>query len=67
MNNQKQAGKFLAPGSRRPEGQYEIADFARKHGLTAVKASEILALAGNSREAADTIANNRKPLESRGF
>jgi hypothetical protein len=67
MDNKKQVGKFLAPGSRKPEGQYEIADFARKHGLTAVKASEIVALAGSSREAADTIANKRKPLESRGF
>jgi hypothetical protein len=66
MDNRRQAARFLAPANQRTERPYEIADFARKHGLSAVKAREILEVAGNSRESADLLANRSKPLESRG-
>ena len=44
--------------------QYDLADFARKHGLSAVKAREILEKAGDSRESADLLAKRSKPVES---
>ena len=52
------------PPGRRAETQYDLADFARKHGLSAVKAREILERAGDSRESADLLAKRNKPVDS---
>jgi hypothetical protein len=54
------------PG-RAVERQYDLADFARKHGISAVKAKEILERAGDSRESADLLAKRSKPAESQPY
>ena len=41
------------------EEQYEVAYFARKHGISADKAKEILDRAGRSREKADALAESQ--------
>jgi len=41
--------------------QYEVAYFARKHGITAGEARKIIEEAGPSREAADKAAAAYKP------
>ena len=41
--------------------QYDLAEFARRYGLTAVKAQEILQLAGSDRDRADQLARLRRP------
>lgn len=63
MNRDTQTAR--PPASGRPAAkQYDLADFARKHGLSAVKAREILEKAGDSRESADLLAKRSKPVES---
>ena len=42
------------------EEQYEVAYFAKKHGISAEKARNILDRAGRSREKADELANTEK-------
>lgn len=42
------------------EQQYELAYFAKKHGLTADQAREILHVSGPNREIADRMAEERK-------
>lgn len=51
--------------SRTADPGYDIADFARKHGLSAVRAKEILDRAGGSREYADLLAQRQKPVDFR--
>lgn len=41
--------------------QYELAEFARRYGLSAVKAKEILDRAGDDRTKADQLAALRRP------
>jgi len=66
MNRDRNAGQLQMP-TRKTETQYDLTDFARKHGLTAVKAREILDRAGTSRESADLLALRRKPIGSPGY
>lgn len=63
MDPRMQRARPQPPG-RRTETQYDLADFARKHGLSAVKAREILERAGDSRESADLLAKRSKPVDS---
>jgi hypothetical protein len=63
MMNREMQNRFQQPGRAAPK-QYDLADFARKHGLSAVKAREILEKAGDSRESADLLAKRSKPVES---
>ncbi len=47
--------------------QYDLASFARRHGLSASKAKEILDRAEGSRERADLLAQRSKAPDSRTF
>jgi len=42
------------------EEQYEVAYFAKKHGISTDRAKEILARAGRSREKADALAESQR-------
>ena len=57
----------IPPPSRGVERQYDLAEFSRRHGISAVKAKEILERAGNSRESADILAKRSKPTESQSY
>jgi hypothetical protein len=62
MNLDRNAVRMQMQNARRgAEPQYDLADFARKHGIGAVKAQQILDRAGGSREAADLLAKRSKP------
>ena len=58
-NKQMQDGRDRAKVNA--QEPYEVAYFAKKHGLTASEAREILEKAGPSREAADAAAMRSKP------
>ena len=66
MDSRRPPAKIQPPG-RFVERQYDLADFARKHGISAVKAKEILERAGDSRESADLLAKRSKPAESESY
>ena len=58
-NKQIQDGRDRAKVNS--QEQYEVAYFARKHGITAGEARKIIEEAGPSREAADKAAAAYKP------
>ncbi len=63
MDTGRYAAKVQPP---KPQlAAYSVADFARKHGLSAVRAKEILDRAGPSPEYADLLAERGKPAGSR--
>jgi hypothetical protein len=66
MDSKRPPAKIQAPG-RSVERQYDLAEFTRRHGISAVKAKEILERAGDSRESADLLAKRSKPAESQSF
>ena len=66
MDNKRPPAKMQPPG-RIVEKQYDLAEFTRRHGISAVKAKEILERAGDSRESADLLAKRSKPSESQTY
>lgn len=61
MSDNKQAQDGRDRAKVNAEQQYEVAYFAKKHGLTASQARDILDRAGPSRKAADEAAARSKP------
>jgi len=57
-NKQMQDGRDRAKVNS--QEQYEVAYFAKKHGLSAGEARDILKQAGPSREAADAAASGNR-------
>ena len=66
MNSYRSPAK-IPPPRRDTERQYDLAEFARRHGISAVKAKDILERAGDSRESADLLAKRSKPTESQSY
>lgn len=63
MDRQPPRSAYARMPARQGPPQYTVAEFARRHGLSAVRAKEILDMAGDSREAADLHAERRRPQE----